>query len=77
MVLGVKVSYRQTKADIVHVHIMASEQTNTNEAIAQAVAKATKATIQTMAVAGAERAQNVVPRLGKPVMKQPTFNGKA
>ena len=43
---------------------MASEQTNTNETIAQAVAEATRAAIQAMAVAGAERAQNMGPRLG-------------
>ena len=42
---------------------MASEQTNANEAIAQAVAEATSAAIQTMDVAGAERTQNAGPRL--------------
>ena len=30
-----------------------------------------------MATAGAEGAQNVGPRLGGPIMKQPTFNWKA
>ena len=53
---------------------MASEQTNTNEAVVQAVAEATRAAIQAMAVAGAERTQNAGPRLGRPMMKQPTFN---
>ena len=36
---------------------MASEQTNANEAIVQAVAEATRAAVQTMVVAGAERTQ--------------------
>ena len=53
---------------------MASEQTNTNEAIVQAVAEERRAPIQAMAVAGAERTQNAGPRLGRPMMKQPTFN---
>ena len=53
---------------------MASEQTNANEAIVQAVAEATRAAIQAMAVAGVERTQNVGPRLDGPMMKQPTFN---
>ena len=53
---------------------MASEQTNSNEAIALIVAEALKAATQAMAVAGTERAQNMRPRLGRPMMKQPTFN---
>ena len=53
---------------------MASEQTNTNEAIVQAVVEATNAAILGMAVAEAERTQNVEPRPGRPVMKQPMFN---
>ena len=53
---------------------MASEQTITNEAIAQAVAEATRAALQAMALARAERTQNAGPRLGRPLMKQPTFN---
>ena len=48
---------------------MASEQTNTNKAIAQELAEATKAVIQAIALAGAERTQNVGPRLGGPMMK--------
>ena len=52
---------------------MASEQTNTNEVIPQAAAEATRAAVQAIAVAGAERPQNVGPRLGRPVMKQPNF----
>ena len=43
----------------------------------QAVAEATRAAIQAMAVAGAERTQNAGPRVGRPVMKQPTFNWEA
>ena len=56
---------------------MASEQTLTNEAIAQAIAEATIAPVQTMTVARAERTQNAGPRLGRPTMKQPTFNWEA
>ena len=56
---------------------MVSEQTNTNEAIVHAEAEATRAAIQAMAVAIAERTQNVGLRLGAPMMKQPTFNWKA
>ena len=56
---------------------MANEQTTTNEVIAQAVVETTRAAIQAMTVAGAERAQNVGPRLGKPMMKQPYFNLEA
>ena len=52
---------------------MANEQTNTNEAIVQAVA--TRAVIQAMVVAAAERTQNAEPRLGRPLTEQPTFDG--
>ena len=55
---------------------MASKQTNANEAIDQAVAEATRAAIQAMAVGEAERAQNAGSRLGGPTMKQPTFHYK-
>ena len=53
---------------------MANEQTNTSEAIAQAVAEAT---IQAIPLAKAERTQNAGLRLGRPVMQQPTFNWEA
>ena len=76
MVLVVKVSYRQREAERIHVHILVSEETNTNETIAQAVAEATGAAIQVMSVVRAERTHNVEPRLGRPMMKQPTFNWK-
>ena len=56
---------------------MASEQTNTNETIVHAEVEATRAAIQATAVARAERTQNVEPRLGRPMMKQPTFNWEA
>ena len=56
---------------------MASEQRNTEEAIAQAVDEARRAAIQAMVVAGAETIQNTGPRLGRPMMKQPTFNWEA
>ena len=52
---------------------MASGQTNTNEAVAQAVTGATKE-IQTMAVAGAERTHNAGSKQSGPMMKHPTFN---
>ena len=53
---------------------MATEHTNANAAIAQAVAEATRTAIQAMAVARAERTQNAGPKLGRPIMKQPTFD---
>ena len=56
---------------------MASEQTNTNEAIVQAVAEGKRAAKQAMALTGAERTQNVETRLGWPVMKQLTFYWEA
>ena len=56
---------------------MPSEQTNANEAIAQAVAEAIRATVQAMAITGTERIQNVGPRIGRPMMKQPTVNWEA
>ena len=56
---------------------MASEQTNAKDAIAQVVAEAARAAIQALAVAGAERTQNVGPRLGRFTMKQPIFNWEA
>ena len=52
---------------------MASELTNANEAIAQAVAEATTAAMQAIAVARTEGTQNVGPRLGGPMMKKPTL----
>ena len=56
---------------------MTSEQIKTNEAIVQAVAEATRTAIQAMAVARAERTQNTGPRVGGPMMKEPTFNWEA
>ena len=54
---------------------MASGQTNANEVIAQVVAEATRAAIQAMTAARAERVQNAGPRLGRPIMKQPNQLG--
>ena len=48
-----------------------------NEAIVQVVGEATRGRIQAMAVTRAERTQNMGPRLGRPMMKQPTFNCEA
>ena len=57
---------------------MASEQAITNEAIAKAVAEATRAAMQAMVAAVAERSQNMVgPKIGTPVMKQLSFNREA
>ena len=41
--------------------MMACEQTNTHEKVAQAVAEAMKETIKALAAAGAERSQNAGP----------------
>ena len=38
------------------------------------MAEATRAAIQAMAAAGAERTPNAGPKLGGPIMKQPTFD---
>ena len=57
---------------------MASENMKANEAIAKAVAEATRAAIQAMAAAMAERPQSVAgPKMGRPAMKQPSFNWEA
>ena len=46
-----------------------------NKAITKAVVEAIRVAIQAMAVATVERPQNTAgPRMGRPVMKQPTFN---
>ena len=56
---------------------MASEQTITNEAIAKAVGEAMKAAIQAMAAATAERPESMAgPKIGRPTIKQPSFNWK-
>ena len=53
---------------------MASEQAIVNEVIAKAVAEATRVAIQAMAVATIERPQSTArPKIGGPVLKQPTF----
>ena len=57
---------------------MASEQTISNEAIAKAAAEATRVAIQAMAAATTERPQSVVgPKIGRPALKQPSFNWEA
>ena len=54
---------------------MASEQVIANEAIAKAVAEVTRAAIQAMTADMAERPQHLAgPKLGRPAMKQPSFN---
>ena len=57
---------------------MAVEQAMRNEAIAKAVAEVTKAAMQAMAAATAERIQSAVgPKIGRPAMKQQSFNWEA
>ena len=58
---------------------MASEHINMTEAIAQVAAEAARIAVQAMGVANADnsqRIQNVVPKIGRPIMKQPTFVGR-
>ena len=46
-----------------------------NETIAKAVAEAMRVAIQAMAATTAERPQSAAgPKIGRPAMKQPTFN---
>ena len=57
---------------------MASKQIIASKVIAKAVAEATRAAIQAMTVATVERPQSMAgPKIGRPVMKQPTFNWEA
>ena len=53
---------------------MASEQTNTNKYITQAVPEAARVAIQTMSMADTARAENAGTRISRPIMKQPTFD---
>ena len=54
---------------------MASKEITMSETIAKAVAKATRVAIQAMAAAAVKRPQTMVgPKIGKPAIKQPTFN---
>ena len=53
---------------------MANEHTNSNEYVAQAVAKAARVPIQSMSAAGVTRTEKVGPRMSRPIMKQPTFD---
>ena len=55
---------------------MATEQTNTAEATAQAAAEEAKVVAQAMAAArtNSEIKQNAVPKISGPIMKQPIFN---
>ena len=54
---------------------MANEQINTNQYIAQAVAEAARAAIETMSMAGIARAGNARPRMSGPIMKQLHLTG--
>ena len=62
---------------------MATEQTNITEAIAKAMAEAARAAVQAISVTGVENntryegTQNVGPKMGRLMMKQPTFNWEA
>ena len=53
---------------------MANEQTKSNEYITQAVAEAARVAIQTMSMTGTAIAESVGPKVGKPMIKQSTFN---
>ena len=56
---------------------MAIEQTGQNEFIAQAVAKATRVSIQTMATTGIARQQNTAIKMKSPFLKQPIFKWRS
>ena len=56
---------------------MKNEQSNTNKVIAKAVSEAARVTIQAMAAAEQKGTQNVGTRVGRPIMKHPTFNWEA
>ena len=56
---------------------MAPEQKNITEAAAKLATEAARVVVQAMAVANAdnsERTQNAGPKVGGPMMKQPTFH---
>ena len=62
------------KKSVIQKHIMASEKIM-SEAIARAVAEATRIALQTMVEAQVERTHDGSgPKLGGPAMKQPTFD---
>ena len=56
---------------------MASEQINHNEFIAQAVAKAARVAVQTMAMASTSRQDNAGLKMSGSIMRQPMFNWNA
>ena len=59
---------------------MTFEETNITEAVVQVAAKAARASGQAMATANgdkSQRIQNVVPKIGRLIMKQPTFHWEA
>ena len=75
MVSGVKSHFGRHKKIKVK---MPGEQILISEVISKAVAEATGAAIQAMAVATAERPQSMAgPKIGKPAMKQATFSQEA
>ena len=74
------VSYRQTHTQITQIELkkrMASEQISQNELFTQAVAKAARVAIQTMAMASTPRQDNAGLKRSGSTMKQPTFNWNA
>ena len=56
---------------------MTSKQRSQNEFITQVVAEAARVAIQTMATARTSRQDNAGPKMGGPIMKQPTFTWSA
>ena len=60
--------------------IMAFEQTNITKDIAQVAAEAARVAAKAMTTTNADdsqRLQNAVPKIHRPIMKQPTFNWEA
>ena len=56
---------------------MASKQISQNKFVTQAVAKAARAAIQTMATTGTSRQDKAGLKMNGLIMKQPTFNWNA
>ena len=56
---------------------MASEQISQNEFIVQAVAEATRVTIQSMATNDMARQENAGIKMSGTILKQPTFSWRA
>ena len=63
------------QADIKNKVKMADEQVIVSKAVTKAVADVTRVAIQAMATATAQSPQSAAgPKIGRPALKQPTFN---